>query len=1009
MRGGQLVMDGLIIEGKCESIAAQFEIMHELAADYDGRHIWHQIHRGMSKLPQLAILIPAVRVDRHPGVFVQIQHAPRNHIVRARRDRTLYNPDAMQLIPKGVGGGVGLAEYLCHRHLVQSVIVVWDVHLLLTQQSETVMVHAAEEHVIFVLVHVPGGIRIGDVVGNRRGLANTLFAGQQPPCGKVVAFDIQRLPVEIAFTQTIGRCSGDANGFEVIAAQLFRRHGLIVIGEIGNLPISAGQFRCAVRWNDVGANRKFACRSPESQKMIPYGLISILRNGEGDAANSALDPITNSLDGWPGARGVAEDVFVHPSRGRCGAMRGIDVHSVVRSRLEQLLGPLGQAVRMRAPVLCGDGKQGLFPGKRVRPRALQRRGRRIDQTSCPCGDTAIDISRALSAHWRQTASQLRGLLFRHLCDGGLARQNGNHNNEGGKDLALHSGRRGCGPAAGMGMMSGSDKDRVSPDPTVPTFGRSSGYKDHYPQRMAIQGINARRQYAVFSALSIIIFMLSVSYDDKAHATEIQIDGGPSLRLNNTVRYTAAGRVVDRDPALTAPLNWGDGDRNFAPGMVSNRLDLMTGLDIDLHEWGGRVSVAGWYDAVYRRKTDAGSGANGNSSSTAPGQFPAATRRRHGRDLELRDAFLRGGFNLGEMPITLRMGRQTLAWGEALFHDPQSIASAQAPVDYTRAITAPGTYRNDLYRPVAQAVATIQPSADLAISAYQQFEWRPTVLPASGSYFSYLDHLGSGGDRFLLTPDRYLARRSDLGHSARGQFGLAMHVNNGDVDYGLYALRFNSMEPHYLMRLESPALTGGVGYYRAIYPGGARLYGASISTVVAEATLAGEVSLRRNMPLMLPPINLRLDAAAPYNGFVRGSVAHGQMSISGAVGRTALWDSADISAEAAFDHVVDNDPVDTDRPWRHVASRIRLLVEPRYFRVLPNVDITLPVGIGYNLSGRSLSYRVQNAGGGDMQIGVAATYDSTWKASLTLTRYIGSPREQWLTDRDHLSFSLERTF
>lgn len=212
-----------------------------------------------------------------------------------------------------------------------------------------------------------------------------------------------------------------------------------------------------------------------------------------------------------------------------------------------------------------------------------------------------------------------------------------------------------------------------------------------------------------------------------------------------------------------------------------------------------------------------------------------------------------------------------------------------------------------------------------------------------------------------------------------------------------------------MRLESPALTGGVGYYRAIYPGGARLYGASISTVVAEATLAGEVSLRRNMPLMLPPINLRLDAAAPYNGFIRGSVVHGQMSISGAVGRTALWDSADISAEAAFDHVVDNDPVDTDRPWRHVASRIRLLVEPRYFRVLPNVDITLPVGIGYNLSGRSLSYRVQNAGGGDMQIGVAATYDSTWKASLTLTRYIGSPREQWLTDRDHLSFSLERTF
>lgn len=527
--------------------------------------------------------------------------------------------------------------------------------------------------------------------------------------------------------------------------------------------------------------------------------------------------------------------------------------------------------------------------------------------------------------------------------------------------------------------------------------------------MAIQGVNVRRQYGLFSAFPTIVLLLSVSYGGMVGAAEVQIDNGPSVRLNNMVRYTAAARLVGRDPALTAPLNWGDGDRNFAPGLVSNRLDLLTSLDIDLHDWGARISAAGWYDDVYRRKTDAGASANSNSVSTMPGQFPSATRHRHGRDLELRDAFVRGAFNLGDMPVSLRIGRQTLAWGEALFHDPQSIAAAQAPVDYTGAIAAPGTYRNDLYRPVAQAVATIQPSADLAISAYQQFEWRPSLLPGSGSYFSYLDHLGAGGDRFLLTPDRYLTRRPDLDHSARGQFGLSMHLNIGDVDYGLYALRFNSMEPHYLMRLESPAPTGGVGYYRAVYPGGARLYGASISTVVAEATLAGEVSLRRNVPLMLPPASLRPDAMAPYSGFVRGSVVHGQMSVSSPIGRAAFWDSADISAEAAFDQVIDNDPVDTDRPWRHLASRLRLLVEPRYFRVLPNVDITLPVGIGYNLSGRSLSYRVQNAGGGDMQIGVAATYDSTWKTSLTLTRYLGSPREQWLTDRDHWSFNLERTF
>lgn len=519
----------------------------------------------------------------------------------------------------------------------------------------------------------------------------------------------------------------------------------------------------------------------------------------------------------------------------------------------------------------------------------------------------------------------------------------------------------------------------------------------------------RRRCTAAIIMPFVGLILSLSYGTVARATELAVNDGPQIRLTNMVRYTVATRLLDRADALTAPLNWGDGDRNFSPGLVSNRLDLLTGLDVDLRGWGGHVSVAAWYDDVYRRDTDSGPSPIINSGSTPSGQFPAATRRRHGRDLELRDAFLRGGFDMDGMPVSLRVGRQTLAWGEALFHDPQSIASALAPVDYTRAIAAPGTYRNDLYRPVAQAVATIQPSADLALSAYYQMEWRRTLLPGSGSYFSYLDHLGVGGDRFLLTSSRYLVRRPDLEPSARGQFGLSLHMNIGDVDCGLYALRYNSMEPQYFLQMESRAQVGPVGYYRAVYPGGVRLYGASLSTVVAEATLAGELSLRRNAPLVLAAAGRPPDSLAPYNGYVKGSIVHGQMSVSAQVGRTGLWDSADLSAEAAFDHVADHEPTDVDRPWRHTASRLRLLVEPHYFRVLPNVDVTLPVGIGYNLSGHSHSYRVQNAGGGDMQMGIAATYDSTWKASLTLTRYLGTNSKQWLTDRDHLSFSLERTF
>lgn len=482
-----------------------------------------------------------------------------------------------------------------------------------------------------------------------------------------------------------------------------------------------------------------------------------------------------------------------------------------------------------------------------------------------------------------------------------------------------------------------------------------------------------------------------------------------MRLDNQVRYTLASRLVGRDAALLTSPNWDDGDRNFAPGLVSNRLDLLTGIDVDLGDWGAHASAAAWYDTIYRQGTDAGPGATVNSGSTPVGQFPAATRRLHGRDLAWREGFVRGAFAWGDMPVSLRVGRQVLTWGEGLFNDPQSIAAAQAPIDYSRAITPPGAYRNDNYRPVAQAVVTVQPRPDLALSFYRQLEWRPTLLPGSGSYFSYLDQFGAGGDRLYLAPDQYLMRQPDRRHASRGQFGLSLHVNPGNVDYGFYMLRYNSMEPQFMMRVASSAPVGPVGYYRVVYPGGTRLYGVSASTVLSETTLAGELSLRRNAPLYLPAATGGDAVPAYYAGYMRGSVVHGQVSLSTALGRHSLWDSADLNAELAFDHVPDNAPSDAGRPWHHPAVRARVLAEPHYFRVLPNVDVTLPIGIGYNLSGHSLSYRAQNAGTGDMQVGIAATFNSTWKSSLTLTRYLGSPRRQWLADRDYLSFSLERAF
>lgn len=491
------------------------------------------------------------------------------------------------------------------------------------------------------------------------------------------------------------------------------------------------------------------------------------------------------------------------------------------------------------------------------------------------------------------------------------------------------------------------------------------------------------------------------------AAELYRDDAIAVRWDNLLRYTLASRVARQDTALLDDLNWDDGDRNFTRGLISNRLDILSALDMTAGDWGLHASAAAWYDQVYRNGTDAPALPAANAGTAAPGRFAPAVRDLYGQHAEWREGFVYGSFTVADMPLSLRVGRQTLLWGESLFYDPQSIAAAQAPVDYTRPVGVQSAYSSDTYRPVGQVSLTLQPTADLALSFYHQLEWRPTRLAGSGTYFSYLDQFGAGADRLYVAPGRYLVRRPDREPSGKGQFGLSLHAVIGDVDYGLYALRYNALDPQHLLRVTEPATTGPVGYYRLVYPGGIQLYGASVSASVGDGMVSGEASLRRHMPLYLAG-SAGSDGSV-YNAYVTGQTLHGQLSVTQALGRSALWDSADLNAETMVDKVLDHDPVSFRPQWKGTATKIRVMLEPRYFRVLPNLDLTVPIGVGYTISGHSFGYRVQNAGAADMQLAVTATYRSVWKASLSLTRYMGPPAKQWLSDRDYLALSVTRTF
>ena len=104
----------------------------------------------------------------------------------------------------------------------------------------------------------------------------------------------------------------------------------------------------------------------------------------------------------------------------------------------------------------------------------------------------------------------------------------------------------------------------------------------------------------------------------------------------------------------------------------------------------------------------------------------------------------------------------------------------------------------------------------------------------------------------------------------------------------------------------------------------------------------------------------------------------------------------------------------------------MVFEPAYFQVLSGLDITVPFGLGYGLSGRS---SVINPGfsvyhGGDLSIGVKGEYLQVWKLAFNYTHFFGSMATavvppnapvqtysygQTLGDRDFISLSLQRTF
>jgi hypothetical protein len=515
------------------------------------------------------------------------------------------------------------------------------------------------------------------------------------------------------------------------------------------------------------------------------------------------------------------------------------------------------------------------------------------------------------------------------------------------------------------------------------------------------------------------------------AADLLNEDGWDLRWDNTLRYSTDFRLFGQNSALIANSNTDDGDRNFAAGLVSDRIDLISELDITNGDFGIDLSADGWYDTVYHQTNHNNSAATFNPYSVPHDEFTSAVERLEGEDVDLLNAFLYDSVDIGDVPVSFRIGRHSLLWGESLFFADNGIAAGQAPIDAIKAAGEPEAEAKEVFLPVGQASITVQPSPNLAISAYYQFEWRRTRLPGSGSYFSDADYLDAGGERLILAPGQYLYRAPDVTPGSSGQFGLAVTGTFDDVDVGLYAIRFSAKEPELFLLpgvYSNPAV-GNEGIYQLVFPSDIDSYGVSFGTYAGQSAIAGEASIRTNMPLVsvadyalgggsgggyayvVPPRAGYVAPPGTVNSYPAGETFHAQLSSVSTLAPTNWWDGADLSAELAANDLlaVTEDQFDLNPARTRFAAAVRAVFEPHYYAVLPGLDLSVPIGLGYDLVGRSSTDASLNAGAGDVELGVSATYRTVWQGSITLTHFIGSPAQQSFADRDFISLSLERAF
>ncbi len=365
------------------------------------------------------------------------------------------------------------------------------------------------------------------------------------------------------------------------------------------------------------------------------------------------------------------------------------------------------------------------------------------------------------------------------------------------------------------------------------------------------------------ALALAVALASASSAQAASFNIGEIEG----RLDSSLSVGASWSMADADDKFIGVANGGsastrtsdDGRLNFKKGETFSK--IFKGIhDLQLSYGESGVFLRGkyWYDFELKDEhrllydiDDSGRDSAAQSSG-----------------FELLDAFAYHNYLIGDLPGSVRAGKQVVSWGESTFI--QNSINAINPAD-AAALRRPGSEVKEGLIPVNMLYVTQGLTENLSAEAFYQIEWEKTVLDNCGTFFG-ADASPKGcnygmttfGSDYNRDPSVYgwVPRGKDREARDGGQFGVALRwlvPELNDTEFGFYAMNYHSRTPESMWTASNAtnatAIQGARGpstaSYYLDYPEDIRLYGISFATTLPIGTaLSGEISHRPNMPMAL---------------------------------------------------------------------------------------------------------------------------------------------------------------